>query len=93
MTQDPRFPYTPDTLEAIPSYAVLGSGVASDSVDLTFVSKAISIAVAGDIKVTLLGGQTIVIPSGSLAAGGQHLLRITRLWSTGTAATGIVLYY
>lgn len=65
----------------------------NDSTDLANVSRGISFAGAGALKVTLLGGETITIPSGALAAGGIHPLRITRVWSTGTGATGIVAYW
>lgn len=64
----------------------------NNSTDLAYVTRAISFAVTGDIKVTTLGGETVIIPSGALAAGVQHSMQLTRIWATGTAATGIVAY-
>lgn len=65
----------------------------SDSVDLTYVTRGISLAAAGALKVVTHGGETVVIPSGALTAGIIHPLRVTRIWSTGTDATGIVAYW
>ncbi len=65
----------------------------SDSADLTYVTRGISFAVAGDIKVNTVGGETVVIPSGALAPGIVHPLRVSRIWSTGTGATGLVVYW
>lgn len=65
----------------------------SDSTDLAFVTRAVSFSAAGALKVTTENGQTVVIPSGALAAGVQHAMRVTRIWSTGTGATDIVAWY
>ena len=65
----------------------------SDSVDLVNESRAISFGTVGAIKVTTSGGQTIVIPSGALAAGVQHAMIIKRIWSTSTTAADIVMYW
>jgi hypothetical protein len=65
----------------------------NDSTDLVSVTRAISIAVAGAVKITTLGGETVVIPSGALAPGVQHAIRITRIHATSTTATGIVAWY
>ena len=54
----------------------------SDTVDLEFATRALWCAVVGELKVTLLGGQTVAIDHGS------HVLlplRVTRVWATGTA--------
>lgn len=56
-----------------------------DSTDLTYVSRAILVATAGNIKVTTLGGETAVVPF----PAGQTSLRVTRIWSTSTTAVGI----
>jgi hypothetical protein len=63
-----------------------------DGNDLPFVARGISFAGAGDLKVTFLSGRTATIPNGALAAGAQHSMRVTRVWATGTAATGIFAY-
>lgn len=65
----------------------------SDSADLAYVTRAISFAAAGAIKVTTLGGETLVIPDGALAAGVMHAVEWVRIWATDTDATGIVAYW
>lgn len=47
----------------------------------------------GAIKLTLVNGDTVVIPSGSLVAGVQHSLAFRRIWSTGTGSQNFVAYY
>jgi hypothetical protein len=65
-----------------------------DSNDLPYVTRGFLIAVDGALKVTLLDGTTIVYPSGTWATQQQHVLRITRVWSTGTGAgMGIVAFW
>jgi hypothetical protein len=82
-------------MPAIDLHALLGEGLTSpydnaaevtpsDTVDLTYVTRALWCAVAGNLKVTLLGGDTVTIDHG------VHTLltiRATRVWSTGTVAT------
>jgi hypothetical protein len=63
----------------------------SDGTDLAHESRAIYIGVAGDLKITTDGGETVVIPSGVLAVGVPHPIRATRIWATGTTATNIVV--
>lgn len=65
----------------------------SDSTDLTYITRGISFSAAGTLKVTLAGGETLVIPSGALAAGIMHPLEITRLWSTSTTIADPVVYW
>jgi hypothetical protein len=65
----------------------------SDSVDLSDVTRGITLSVAADVKVTTAGGETVVIPSGSLAAGVIHPLRVSRVWATGTGSTTVVAYW
>ena len=57
----------------------------SDSTDLAVNVRAIVIAVAGDIKVTRVDGTavTLTVPAGLLP------IRATRVWATGTTATGL----
>lgn len=64
-----------------------------DSNDLTNASRAVSFAAAGALKVTTVGGETVVIPSGALAAGVMHAIAVTRVWAAGTTATSIVAYW
>ena len=60
----------------------------SDSADLSYIS-VLSIGVAGNVKVTTLGGETLVIAM----PVGVFPLWVTRVWSTSTTATGIVAIY
>ncbi len=59
--------------------------------DLTYASY-LSFATAGDLKVITLGGETVVIPSGALAAGIIHPVLVTRVYANGTTALNIVAY-
>jgi lysophospholipase L1-like esterase len=60
----------------------------SDTVDLPFVTAAISVTASGTVKVQLAGATSPVVLS---AAPGELLpVRATRVYATGTTATGIV---
>jgi len=61
--------------------------------DLAHPTVGISFAAAGALKVDTVGGETVTIPSGTLAAGAIHPLRVTRVYATGTGATGIIGVY
>lgn len=59
----------------------------SDSADLANVTRAIAVGVAGTVKVDMAGGETgitLTLPVGI------HRLRVTKVYATGTAATGLV---
>ena len=60
----------------------------SDSADLDFITTGIYVGGAGNIKVTMQGGQSVLL-SGVLA-GSVLPLRVSRIWSTTTTATTIV---
>lgn len=64
-----------------------------DTNELSYVTRAISFGTAGDLKVVTVGGQTVTIPNGALGAGVIHRLRIKQVYSTGTAAADIVVYW
>jgi hypothetical protein len=72
-------------LESPASNAVLVTP--DDNADLTDASRALWIGTAGDLTVTMLGGQTLTFPN---LLGGWHPIRVTRVHATGTAASGIV---
>ncbi len=57
----------------------------ADDADLTPTAKCLLIATGGDIKITTEGGDevTLTVPAGYL------LVKVTRVWATGTTATGI----
>jgi hypothetical protein len=59
---------------------------ASDSTDLANVTRALIVGVAGNVKITDPEGvtDTYALPAGTIPC------RATRIWSTGTTATGLV---
>ncbi len=62
---------------------------ASDSVDLTNFCRAVWVATGPDLKVTTVGGETVVftnVPNGSIVP-----VSCSRIWSTGTTAPTTVL--
>ncbi len=65
----------------------------SDTTDLPRVTRGIIITVLGTVKVTMADDSVISFLSGSLAIGVVHPLAVRRIWSTGTAATGIFGLY
>ncbi|MEP3638196.1 MAG: hypothetical protein ABJN14_13165 [Paracoccaceae bacterium] len=62
----------------------------SDTVDLTFVSRAINVGQSGYVRLTTTGGETETI---YIAAGGAFPIRATRVWATGTTAAALVVLY
>lgn len=91
----PGSPLGNDTKSVSPSNgAELVDITAADHVFSQGPVRAISFAVAGDLKVTTpYNSAAIVIPSGALAAGIQHGLVVKSVVKVGTLATGIVGYY
>jgi hypothetical protein len=59
----------------------------NDSTDLSEITLSLWVSVAGAVKVTMYDGS--VVTYANLTAG-RHPLRVKRVWSTGTAATGLV---
>lgn len=57
----------------------------SDSVDLSVVPRALLIGVAGNVKVTTLGGTSLVLP----LPAGYNPIRVTRVWAASLTASGI----
>lgn len=68
----------------------LAAIVPSDTSDLSVASRGINVSTSGAIRVSTVGGTTETI---FVAAGAAFPLRVTRIWSTGTTATGIVVLY
>lgn len=64
----------------------------SDADELAQVTRAISFGTAGALAVVMQDGSDFIIPSGALAAGIMHPLRIKQVKSTGTTASGLVGY-
>lgn len=68
-----------------------GSAVApSDANDLPVPTRALNVAGAGFVRVTLLDGDVVTL---SVAAGVLFPLRAVRIWATGTTAADIVALY
>ncbi len=59
----------------------------SDSTDLAEDARFLYVGVAGHVKVTTAGGSTVTF---SNVPVGFFPVRVTRVWSTGTTATGIL---
>ncbi len=68
----------------------LVAAVPSDTSDLSHASRAVNVATSGTVRVTTLGGDVGTV---FIAAGLAFPLRVTRVWATGTTATGIVVMY
>ncbi|WP_300019923.1 hypothetical protein [uncultured Roseobacter sp.] len=62
----------------------------SDTGDLPMTSRALNVGTAGTLRVTTIGGTTATV---YIAAGIPFPVRVTRIWQTGTTATGIVVMY
>ncbi len=63
----------------------------SDDTDLTFVTRGIYVGVAGNLKVDMEDGTTVIFVG--LAAGMIHPIRAKRIYATLTTATSIVGVY
>ena len=59
-----------------------------DSNNLATPSRAIYLGVAGDVKVTMLGGMDVTFKA--MTAGVLHPIQVTRIWNTGTGAADIL---
>ena len=58
----------------------------SDTTDLSEVTTALNVATPGTVRVTTLAGSVTDV---SVTPGYAFPLRVTRVWATGTTATGI----
>ena len=76
-----------DMIESITGSATV---VPNDNADLAFVTRALWVSVSGTLRVTMLDGMTQDYP---VITAGRHPLRVTRVHSAGTSATGIVAEY
>lgn len=61
--------------------------IPTDSTDLPYLTTIIWVGKAGDMQVTMAGGETVVFPS---LPAGWHAMRVRRIWNTNTKASGIV---
>lgn len=62
----------------------------NDAADLPEVTLSLYVGTAGALKVTMFDGSVVTYPA---IAAGRHHLRVKRVWSTGTSASGIVAEY
>lgn len=62
----------------------------NDTEDLLVASRALNVATEGIVRVTTIGGDTASV---AVVAGVPFPIRCTRVWATGTTATGIVALY
>jgi hypothetical protein len=62
----------------------------SDSTDLAVMTRAIHVGTAGDVKVNMMKGMTVVLTNLSV---GWHPIRVSRIYSTGTTATQITAFW
>lgn len=58
-----------------------------DATDLAWATRGINVATSGAVRVTTVGGDDATI---YIAAGIAFPIRVTRVWATGTTATGIM---
>lgn len=62
--------------------------VPNDAQDLREVIRGVMVAVAGDVRVALISGDVVTLPS--LRPGVQYAFRATQIFASGTTASGIV---
>ena len=79
--------FHPDSLEIVASIEDAYVVTPSDTVDLQYLTRSVYVGVAGDLKVTLKSGNDITYTNAHI---GRHFIRASRIWATGTTATGIV---
>lgn len=84
--------YTDTGLESPAKHVVL-IDISSTDHALDPPCRGLSFATAGALKIDTVGGETVTIPNGALAAGIIHGIRASKVYKTGTAAASIVAYY
>jgi hypothetical protein len=63
----------------------------SDTADLAFATRAIYVGTAGNLKARMLDGTEVTLSN--VQAGCQYAMRVDRIFSTGTTASGIVAFW
>lgn len=63
-----------------------GDVTPADDTDLSVVTRSLWVGIAGDLTVTMWGGQQVTFAN----ASGLLPIQVARVWATGTTATGIV---
>ena len=59
----------------------------NDATDLAVTARALNVAQSGLVQITTTGGTTETV---YIAAGAAFPVRVTRVWATGTTASGII---
>jgi len=59
-----------------------------DNSDLSRPTRALMVAMAGDVQMVTVAGDTVILPA--LQSGMQYAIRAARVMQTGTTASGIV---
>lgn len=77
-----------ESLESPPSNVI--AVTPDDALDLPDASRGLNVALGGAVRVTTTGGTTETL---MIAAGGVFPVRATRVWATGTTASGIVAMF
>jgi hypothetical protein len=75
-----------DGLNSPPSH--VSDVTPDDAADLPVASRGVNVAGSGSLRITTVGGDTGTI---HVVAGIVFPVRATRIWATGTTATGIVV--
>lgn len=83
-----KFSTYAESLESPPSNLI--AVTPDDAADLPSASRGLNVAQGGMVRVTTVGGTTGTL---MIEAGGVFPLRATRIWATGTTATGIVAMF
>lgn len=60
----------------------------SDTQDLVQVTRGVMVQTGGDLRVTLKSGDQVTLPA--LSPGVIYPLRVSRVWDSGTTATGLM---
>lgn len=89
---DGSSPATEATLAQLtPAQHAIDIGAGNDSTIFDPVTRALWVGTGGDVKVDMVGGETITF--GSVPSGSHLLIAVTKVYATGTSASGIVGLY
>lgn len=84
---------TQQTSKGSPSFDHAALVTPSNTDDLAHVARGVLISVDGALKVDTMGGETVTFPTGTFLVKTVYLLRVRRVYSTGTTATGVVTFW
>ena len=84
-----RTPFATRARSALGPLTRAASITPDDAIDLPFESRAVMVAAAGDLAVTLTDGDTLVLPA--LRPGVIYPLAVTRVRASGSTTSGVVV--